>query len=256
MTGTYVGQKALVTVPGAGTVATRALESGLSMVYQPIYDLRVWALGNRTPLGVEAFARFEGDYGPDQVFRAAEQAGFGIDLETRAVAMALEALERLPADVFVCVNVSVRLVVSGRLATTLAHHDQQRIVLDVIGGEQALSALEESNVSAMAEILEQLRSSGVRVALDDTVGEGALSESVLVPFDIVKIDRSVLSAADSVDELAALVQAAEMCSAQVIAEGIETPEELTRLIESGVRLGQGYHLAFPAQLDEVSALVG
>jgi len=247
---------ASVTDTGVFSVAVEALKgSGLAMVYQPIVDLRAWALGGSATVGLEALARFDGGYGPAEVFAAAKAAGFGVELETRAVRAALGSLDRLPADVFLSINVSSRLVASGGLLDVLQPPDAARVVLDLIEGGRLADLDSAGGIDDLIHALAELQNHGVRIALDDTVGDtgGSLGELFLLPFDILKIDRPMVCDVDKNSEravgIAALVQLATASGADVIAEGIETAGELAALIEIGVRYGQGYHLACPAPLD-------
>ena len=89
---------------------------GLSVVYQPIVDLR-----RQRPLGWEALARFAGDRpcGPDVWFREASEVGLGVALELAAVRATLAVLPGLPADAYLSINASPATVVSGELARAL-----------------------------------------------------------------------------------------------------------------------------------------
>ena len=246
-----------VTGTGVFSVAVEALKgSGLAMVFQPIFDLRAWVLGGSATVGFEALARFSGGYGPGEVFAAAKAAGFGLELETRAVRAALESLDRLPTDAFLSINVSSELVASGGLGELLRSPDADRVVLDLIEGGRLADMDSVGGIDDLIRALTDLQTGGVRIALDDTICgvEESLPELVLLPFDILKIDQPMVCDVDKSPDravgIAALVQLATASGADVIAEGIETAEELAALIDIGVRYGQGYHLAYPAPLDQ------
>src|SRR3954449_9612360 len=77
----------------------------LTLVFQPIVDLAA-----ATVAGYEALARFPGAAGPDVWFAAAEDAGVGAELEALALHKALAAVDALPPNTFLIVNVSPHLL--------------------------------------------------------------------------------------------------------------------------------------------------
>lgn len=111
------------------------------------------------------------------------------------------------------------------------------------------SAIELKNIA-------QLRALGVRVAIDD-FGAGFASLEYLrgFPFDIIKIDRSYVAnlARSRVDGLivTAICKIAQSLDIEVIAEGVETREQLQFLQRAGVTALQGYLLARPEPLSVV-----
>jgi EAL domain-containing protein (putative c-di-GMP-specific phosphodiesterase class I) len=239
------------------SVAAAALEGpGLTVVFQPIVELRTWVLGGSGIVGHEALSRFEGNHGPNEVFAAAQAAGFGIELEMKAVRAALESLSLLPSSTFVSINVSPQLVASGRVLEVLAPYDATRVVFDLLRGGHLSGPEPDGWIDHLVRSLTELQKAGARIALDDTVGgsDGSLAELVVLPFDTIKVDRLMVQDVDKHPDRAAgitaLVQLAAASGADVIAEGIESADELAALIRIGVRYGQGYHMGFPAPLEE------
>jgi EAL domain-containing protein (putative c-di-GMP-specific phosphodiesterase class I) len=104
--------------------------------------------------------------------------------------------------------------------------------------------------------LRALRALGVRIAVDD-FGTGYPSLSYLhhFPIDILKIDRSFVTAATEGPEEAALAQAvvklASVLQLKTVAEGIETPEQLEKLRDLGCQAGQGYLFSRPVESVEI-----
>ncbi|MFZ0493300.1 MAG: EAL domain-containing protein, partial [Acidimicrobiia bacterium] len=77
-----------------------------------------------------------------------------------------------------------------------------------------------------------------------------------LPIDIVKIDRSFIRATQELSPLVRIIlQIGETLRLDIVAEGIETPDELQRLRQLGCRIGQGYHFARPADTDTTTALL-
>jgi EAL domain-containing protein (putative c-di-GMP-specific phosphodiesterase class I) len=153
------------------------------------------------------------------------------------------------------INVSSRLVATGGLVEVLRLYDASRVVFDLIEGGELADLQLVGGIDDLTQAITDLQRLGVRIALDDTVGvDSSFSELVLIPFDILKIDRPLVRDVDKHPDRAvgitALVQLATATGADVVAEGIETADELAALINIDVRYGQGYHFAYPAPLDQ------
>jgi EAL domain-containing protein (putative c-di-GMP-specific phosphodiesterase class I) len=105
----------------------------------------------------------------------------------------------------------------------------------------------------LATTLEELRRQGVRLAIDDAgAGFASLRHTLLLRPDIVKVDTSLTRGIDG-DRAkraltSALVSFGEEMGVAIVAEGIETREELETLLALGVPFGQGFYLAPPAAL--------
>jgi EAL domain-containing protein (putative c-di-GMP-specific phosphodiesterase class I) len=98
--------------------------------------------------------------------------------------------------------------------------------------------------------LDELKKIGVRLALDDFgTGYSALGYLKRFPFDIVKVDRSFVRGLGQDSEDGAIVGAvlgmARALKMQVVAEGIETEQQLACLNQLGADYGQGYYFARP-----------
>ena len=110
------------------------------------------------------------------------------------------------------------------------------------------------------DILGHLRERGVRVAIDD-FGTGYSSLTYLreLPIDEIKIDRSFIAriAHDRSDAAiaAAVVALADNLGFEVIAEGVETEEQLAALTALGCRRAQGYLFARPVPSDSIGEIV-
>ena len=118
------------------------------------------------------------------------------------------------------------------------------VVLEVT--ETALAADVDGGIAS----LNTLKGFGVRIAIDDFgTGFSSLSTLASLPVDILKIDRSFVSgqasASPSVPMLEGILGLADKLSLEVIAEGIEEPEQLDLLRTLGCNMGQGYLLARP-----------
>ena len=100
-------------------------------------------------------------------------------------------------------------------------------------------------------VLREIRSKGIRLAVDD-LGAGYSNLKYIADLapEIVKLDRQLIAGLTPRTRLHALVTSiVRLCrdlGAKVVAEGIETPDELQAVIETGAHYGQGYFLARPA----------
>jgi diguanylate cyclase (GGDEF)-like protein len=109
-------------------------------------------------------------------------------------------------------------------------------------------------------VLHALRESGLQLALDDFgAGYSSLARLRALPVDIIKIDRGFLEGIPGDPEacgvVAAILQLATACRCDVVAEGIETAEQLEFMGRHGAQLGQGFHLARPAPVAEFTPLL-
>ena len=220
---------------------------GPTMVFQPILQTTTGAL-----LGVEALARFpsrsaaEPVRPPDQWFAEAAGAGLGTALELTAVRTAIANLHRIPAPLFLAVNVSPETVASAELISLVAG-PAERIVVELT------EHVPIEDYPRVLERLAELRALGVRIAVDDTgSGYAGLSMLVRVAPDIIKLDRELVAGItrDPCRRALASALVAFSCDigATLLAEGIEDAAELDLLRRLGVQWGQGYHLGRPAPL--------
>jgi EAL domain-containing protein (putative c-di-GMP-specific phosphodiesterase class I)/AmiR/NasT family two-component response regulator len=216
---------------------------GVSMAFQPILEL-----STKATVGVEALARFASPppRPPNEWFAEAVSLALGVQLELTTVAQALKALTRLDPGVYLAINCSHRAAVSAELATLLAPN-AGRLVLEITEHE----AVEDYD--DLVEALAPLRARGTRIAIDDAgAGFASLRHTLRIAPDIVKLDLSLTRDIDS-DRAkralaTALVSFADEMGFALVAEGIETAEELATLGELGVGFGQGYFLAEPGPL--------
>ncbi|RZU33921.1 EAL domain-containing protein [Blastococcus saxobsidens] len=224
---------------------------GPTVVLQPIVAL---ATGRR--VGAEALSRFPGDWGmtPDVCFAEAHSVGAGHRLELLALERAAALLDRVEG--YVAMNVSPGTLLTDECAALLARLPLERILLELTEHDQV------EDYAALTAALAPLRAAGLRLAIDDVgAGFSSLRHIVVTAPDVIKIDRSIVTGLDTDPVLAKLVgslaEFAHGCGVQVVAEGVETAAEHTRLRELGVDHGQGWHFGRPGPpeaLDAVAAV--
>jgi EAL domain-containing protein (putative c-di-GMP-specific phosphodiesterase class I) len=217
---------------------------GVWLVFHPIVEL-----ASRTRVGVEALARFGSIpmKPPNRWFADAARLALGLQLEMRTMRYALEAVAKLPDEVFLGLNASPGVAASAEVAELL-DGVEHRIVLEITEHE----AIED--YAALAAGLTPLRERGLRVAVDDVgAGYASLRHALQLAPDIVKMDISLTRDVDRDAGKRALASAliafADGTGTTIVAEGIETAGELHALKELGVRFGQGFYLAEPSPLD-------
>jgi len=217
--------------------------AALRVVYQPIKDLRTGAV-----VGAEALSRFEG-HDPRAVFDRAERDGTAPALEAAAISAAIAGWT---GEGFLSVNVGLASLATPEVQAALPD-DLGSLVLEITEGEILDFAPE------IADALDDLRARGARIAIDDFgAGFSNMHRVARMRPEIVKIDMSLVRGIHSDELLQAVVSGCllyeDMTGTTILAEGIETDEELRCLIDLGVRLGQGYLLGRPAPLDSLESL--
>jgi diguanylate cyclase len=242
-----------------------ALEQGdLRLYYQPGVDLHSGRV-----IGAEALVRWQhpqrGLIVPDRFLRVAEETGLIVPLGAWVIGEACRQLadwQSRPetSQLHLSLNLSAR---------ELTHPDVVSTVLDCVR-ESAIDprflTIEVTESTAMADgdtgfrALRDLSREGIQVAIDDFgTGYSSLEQLRRMPVDIVKVDRSFVigMAEDSTDRelVAAVVGMGRALKLTVVAEGIETQEQVEVLRELGCHVGQGYLFAKPLSAEAIGELL-
>jgi EAL domain-containing protein (putative c-di-GMP-specific phosphodiesterase class I)/CheY-like chemotaxis protein len=234
----------------------RVLEcGGLSMVYQPVVDLK-----SEATVGYEALARFaDPPYRPPNIwFGEADEVGLGPELELVAVELGLSAFATLGPTPFVSINISPGVAVTEPFIERFQAFPGDRVVVELTEHTRI------DDYPASARALERLRSLGIRIAVDDAgAGYSSLQHILRLRPDIVKLDQGLIGSIDADAAKRALassmVSFAKEIGAVLVAKGIETDEQRRVLRELGVEWGQGYLLGRPGTIplssDTVSSTI-
>lgn len=237
----------------------------LTLHYQPIVSLQ-----DQEIVGFEALTRWEhpekGLIPPGMFIPTAEETGLIVPLDLWAIREACQQLrkwqDQLPPErtLDVSVNLSSRHFsrpdLVQKIAAILAETKCPATSLKL---EITESALIENPESA-AQILSELKTLGLRIHIDD-FGTGYSSLSYLHKYDIdtLKVDRSFIQYidrnADRVEIVRTIVVLAHTLKMDVIAEGIESAEQLTAVQSLGCEYGQGYYFDRPLTSEQVDKLV-
>jgi diguanylate cyclase (GGDEF)-like protein/PAS domain S-box-containing protein len=230
-----------------------ALElSQFAIEYQPVVHLEKSGL-----YGVEALLRWRhptrGTIAPDNFISLAEETGLIIPIGRWVLAEACTEgvllQERFPREtpLTMSVNLSAKQLQSETIV------DDVRSALATTGLPPATLVLEITETVMMADTdlvvrqVDELKSLGVQLAMDDFgTGYSSLSYLSRFPVDIIKMDRSFLASGQHASGLAAAIIAlGDSLDLEVVAEGIEMPDQIASLRDLGCELGQGFVFARP-----------
>jgi EAL domain-containing protein (putative c-di-GMP-specific phosphodiesterase class I) len=246
------------------TELQRALEEGqLEVHYQPVVRL-----DQRADYGAEALLRWmhptRGTIAPLNFIPLAEETGLIIPIgrwvlqeACRQGALLHEQFPRTP-PLTISVNLSVKQLQSETII------DDVREALEASGLPPSALVLEITETVMMADTdlavrrLEELKSLGILLAMDDFgTGYSSLSYLSRFPIDILKMDRSFLSSEHEESGLAAaIIGLGNSLNLDVVAEGIELPEQMASLRDLGCELGQGFLFARPMNHEALSEYLG
>jgi len=199
------------------------------------------------PVGAEALARFSDDpVRPDAWFSQADEVGLRLPLEFAAAATALGSLDGHPDLGYLSINLSPDAILDPLFATFLEGADRSRIVLEITEHAPV------DDYAAVAQALDEHRSAGLRIAVDDAgAGFASFRHILKLRPDFIKVDMSLVRDIhlDPVRQALteSIVTFSRTVGASLVAEGVETQEELDTLARLGVTLMQGYLLCPPSR---------
>ncbi|HLX16650.1 MAG TPA: EAL domain-containing protein [Bradyrhizobium sp.] len=245
-------------------MSTAVKNGELSLHYQP-QALSRQVVGNGEVIGFEALARWRhpvrGFVPPTEFIPLAEESGLIVEMGEWILREACREAASWPLPLQVAVNLSpvqfmhddvVSLVHSILLETGLP---PGRLELEITEG-----VLIEDFDRGLA-LLRRLKGLGVRISMDD-FGSGYSSLSYLqaFPFDKIKIDRAFVMNLGRNPQSAAIVRAViglgHGLEMSIVAEGVETQEQLSFLAEQGCDAVQGYFIGKPLPIANYDAIIG
>jgi diguanylate cyclase (GGDEF) domain len=240
-------------------VARREFE----VFYQPIVDLADARLS-----GFEALVRWRhptrGLVSPMEFIPAAESTGLIVPMTEQIMRQACRQLVEWRAGYNQPLTMSVNL--SGKHFASPDLVAQVNSVVEstfLDPGSLKLEITESAvmeNAEAAISMLHKIKSSGVKISIDDFgTGYSSLSYLQRFPIDTLKVDRSFVSMMGEKNENGAIVRTvvalAKALQLNVVAEGVETPEQFHRLRGLGCEYGQGYLFSRPLPCNDIEELL-
>ncbi|MEZ5480653.1 MAG: EAL domain-containing protein [Porticoccaceae bacterium] len=238
----------------------------LWVAYQPIIDL-----GNRRIVKAEALVRWQhpvmGEVSPVNFIPLAEDTGLIMAIGEFVLSAVAQQLaqwrEMYPGDFQISVNVSpIQLQSNDR--PVFDYWEQCIESHGLSGSDITMEITEGLLLNERPEVKQQLlafRNAGIEVAVDDFgTGYSSLSYLKKLHIDYLKIDRSFVHQLESDnDDMAvceAIIVMAGKLGLQVIAEGIETEQQMSLLKSAGCDFGQGYLFSKPVNAESFGELLG
>ncbi len=224
------------------------------LFYQPIFNK------NREIHGTEALIRWKNPThgmisSPAEFIPLAEQSSLILEigdwvLHTACKQLFEWSLDEYHADWTIAVNVSARqlqqtnFVETVKSALKMHNTNPNRLKLEIT------ESMLQVNVDETIQAMKQLRNIGIRFLLDDFgTGYSSLNYLTKLPIDTLKIDRSfvdnMINSQEDAAVVATILSLASTLKLDVVAEGVETQEQLDFLIKSGCQSFQGFLLGRP-----------
>ena len=233
----------------------------LELHYQPVVRL-----SGHEILGVEALLRWNhptrGTIPPNQFIPLAEETGLIVSMgrwvliEACREGVALQKRFERKEPLGISVNLSMRQLQSDsiikdvRCALETSGLPPESLVLEIT------ESVMLSDTDFAVQRLRGLKALGVRLAMDDFgTGYSSLSYLSRFPVDILKMDRSFVGAGENVALQSAIIALGASLELDVVAEGIELPEQERSLHDLGCEIGQGFLFARPMPSEDLAAFL-
>lgn len=235
----------------------------LTVFYQPVVDI-----ATRRVLSLEALVRWQhprrGLISPADFIPIAEESGLIVPLGERVLRQVCEQIVRWQKEEVPVVPVAVNLSPQQFQRQSVSQLVQE--MLRQTGLDASYLAIEITEGSLMSDVsryindLQALRAMGVHILVDDFgTGYSSLSYLKHLPLDTLKIDRSFINNVDTNSADTAIVSAilamARSLGLKVVAEGVETKQQLAVLDKQGCQMAQGYYFSRPVPAEQCVALL-
>ena len=244
----------------------RALERNeFRNFYQPIV-----ALESARIVGLEALMRWQhptrGMIAPEEFIFVAEETGLIRELGWWSLREACRQMSKWRARSQACLDLTMSVNLSAKqLLQPHLVEEMQKLLRETALPPEALKLeITESAVmadpTAAAEMLQQIKSLGIRLAIDDFgTGYSSLSYLHRFPLDTLKIDRSFISGSvegsDGMEIARTIMPMARNLRLDVVAEGVETLEQVALLKRLQCKYAQGYYFSKPLAAEEIAPLL-
>ncbi len=233
----------------------------LELYYQPKIDLTTGKLS-----GAEALLRWQQADGkfipPDRFIPVAEESGLILQIGDRVLQKACQQAHawqnRFGKNLCVAVNISSQQFAQGNLRNTVMKALFEAALKPNLLQLELTESILMRDVADTINTLDYLKDIGVTLAVDDFgTGYSSLSYLKRFPLDLLKIDKAFVhemtAGGDDAAICAAIIAMARQLGLEVIAEGVETPQQVDLLREQGCHQAQGYLFGKPAPAHEFEA---
>ena len=246
-----------------GDLRQGIVEQQFELYYQPIMSIQTGRVA-----GFEALVRWQhperGFVSPAMFIPLAEETGLIIPLgqwicET-ACQQAYAWKQQFPDwPLLISINLSGRQFTQPDLIEQLAKSFHGRELEGLTFKLEITESMVMGDVEAAIDLMLQLRSLGCKLSLDDFgTGYSSLSYLRRFPIDTLKVDQSFVRNMNSAEDFAivrTIVNLAHTLAMDVIAEGVETAEDVEALRSLGAEFGQGYYWAKPLSVDDATTFL-
>jgi diguanylate cyclase (GGDEF)-like protein/PAS domain S-box-containing protein len=235
------------------------------LVYQPIVGLDDFSI-----CGFEALIRWQhperGLISPMDFIPVAEETGQVIVLGEWALWEACRQMQQwhrrfpLQSPFFISVNLSTKQFSASNLVERVGEILRETALNPRSLKLEITESAVMENIDKTAELLRRLRALGVQLSIDDFgTGYSSLSYLHRFPIDTLKIDRSfvmrMVDHPENAEIVRTIVMLAQTLGMDVVAEGVETKEQLNNLRQLGCEYGQGYYFSKPLGSAEAERII-
>ncbi len=232
------------------------------LVYHPIISLK-----NGATYGFEALLRWHssilGDIGPSEFVPIAEECGEIINLGHWVIDSCIEGIASLEkqglSDLIFAINVAPQQLTHGNIVGNIKKDlEKYQVKPSSIVIEMTETDVMKNLVHGEI-IIKQLNVMGVNAHIDDFgTGHSSLLRLTKLPFKVLKIDRAFIQGLPHDEShvliCKSIIDLAKSLNLHVIAEGIETKEQLRFLIKHGCDFGQGFYFSKPVEFAAIADL--
>ncbi|MFW6389519.1 MAG: GGDEF domain-containing protein [Halanaerobiales bacterium] len=223
-------------------------EEDIEIVFQPIVSLK-----DSHILGYEALTRCTSKIfnSPLKLYKSANKYNMLFKLERLSRKLAFQKADKLDSGYKLFLNVDPRVISDKNHESGVTRDMLSKISLplcDIVIELTERTLIEDFDSFKLA--LDHYREQGFNIAIDDTgAGYSGLKSLVSISFNYIKTDRSLVQNINNDPVEQALMETfiifTKKINSRLIAEGIETKEELSTLIKLGVDYGQGFYISRP-----------
>ena len=226
--------------------------ANIKSVFQPIISLT-----DGTVIGYEALSRGpQNSYmqNPEVLLKVAKECGKLWELEELFRSKALESICNSKLNVKIFLNINPEIIDSLKFKNSFTkeylkkyHLDCENIIFEITERDVI------KNMNSFKETIEYCKSQNYQIAIDDAgSGHSGLNRICYIKPHYIKLDMELIRGIDKYSTKQAIVRSmyefSKLTDCNLIAEGIETEDELKTLIDIGVQYGQGYFIQKPEEL--------